>query len=424
MTSSTSPSMTSRRPFHLWLATVLGVDQSEIDDIWSDCQSYESFPPFEHDSVMIAVEMLSPLQRAVFASHEPWDRQPVTFTDIHTSHDTTMRCATFGTYNVVHTDGGIPVMIWLIGAGVDIDVVATSPNSEARAEVLARIVELVNGPASAWRGQRVLFDESKKSWYRHLAPAQRPSIPPDEHVAAELRRNLIVPIQQYGLDDRIADRRGVLMHGRPGTGKTQALTWLQAELAELDRPVTTIVTTPTMFSNAAVIKDLFEMVAEAPPCLLVMEDIDLTLTDRAFGPVGNDALGELLQFMDGPARVAGAFVAATTNHPGILDDALTRRPGRFDRKIEVADATREARMQMATMLLERVGDDRGSAAAIADRTDGWSLAELDEAAHLAVLTSLDTGEAVNLLDALDQVHRDGDDGRRSPAETGPTIGYV
>jgi len=79
---------------------------------------------------------------------------------------------------------------------------------------------------------------------------------------------------------------------------------------------------------------------------------------------------------------------------------------------------------MATMLLERVGDDRGSAAAIADRTDGWSLAELDEAAHLAVLTSLDTGEAVILLDALDQVHRDGDDGRRSPAETGPTIGYV
>ena len=124
--------------------------------------------------------------------------------------------------------------------------------------------------------------------------------------------------------------------------------------------------------------------------------------------------------MDGPAKVRGSFVAATTNHPGVLDDALTKRPGRFDRKIEVADASREARLAMATMMLGRIGGDPTTADAIADRTDGWSLAELDEAAHLAVLTSLDTDEPVDLMAALADVHRDA----KGVEADKPTTGYV
>jgi hypothetical protein len=58
---------------------------------------------------------------------------------------------------------------------------------------------------------------------------------------------------------------------------------------------------------------------------------------------------------------------------------------------------------MAELLVERIGSSTESVDAIVNRTDGWSLAELDEAAHLAVLTSLDTGEPVDLLGALDQV---------------------
>ena len=419
MTADTWTEM--RRPFYTWLAGALECGADEISDIWQDGQSYATFDPFERNSLVVALEMLSPFDRAVFTGREPWDRQPVTFTDVPTSHDTTMRCATFGTYNVVRADNGASVMVWMLDESGDIDVVVTGSDVEAREQVLQRLRHLVEGPASTWRGKRVLFDLMEPSWFRHLEPTCRPAIVPDDLVVDELRRNVLVPIRHFGLDDRIADRRGVLLYGRPGTGKTQALSWLQAELAELDRPVTIIVTTPAMFSNTRVIKDLFAMVATAPPCLLVMEDIDLTLTDRQTSPFGNDALGELLQLMDGPAQVVGAFVAATTNHPGTLDDALTRRPGRFDRKIEVADANRDARVQMIEMLLARIGDDLSSVEAIADRTDGWSLAELDEAAHLAVLISLDTGTAVDLGAALDQVHRSD---RAVPRAPKHTTGYV
>jgi ATP-dependent 26S proteasome regulatory subunit len=219
----------------------------------------------------------------------------------------------------------------------------------------------------------------------------------------------------------LADRRGVLLHGRPGTGKTWALEWVQAEVAEANDSATVIVTTPMMFGHGSPMKDLFDFAEEAAPVLIVMEDVDLAHLNRKMGPVGTDALGEMLQFMDGPARVRGAFVAATTNYPQVLDSALTKRPGRFDRKIEVGDAHTEARRQMAELLLERIGGSTERVDAIVNRTDGWSLAELDEAAHLAVLTSLDTGEPVDLLGALDQVHR-GEQGITDSKNT--TTGYV
>lgn len=424
MTDTTWTWADTRRPFFDWLGHALGCAADEIEAIWRDGQSHDTFDPFERDSVMVALEMLGPVDRAAFCGDMPWDRLPVTFRDIATGHDTTMRCALFGTYNIVRADNGTPVMVWMLDGNIDIDVIVTSPDVEAREQVLQRIRHLAEGVASTWRGKRVLFDLSQASWYRHLEPAARPAIVPDETVVDELRRNVIVPIRHFGLDDRIAERRGVLLHGRPGTGKTQALTWVQAELAELDRPVTVIVTTPKMFSNANVIKDLFLMVAAAPPCLLVMEDIDLTLTSREWGPMGNDALGELLQFMDGPAQVRGGFVAATTNHPGVLDAALIRRPGRFDRKIEVADASAEARRLMIEMLLARIGDESSSTDALVDRTDGWSLAELDEAAHLAVLTSLDTGDDVDLTAALEQVHRTEQGTTAASASSKRTTGYV
>jgi len=409
----------SRRPFHDWLAGALECETAEVEAIWQDGQSFAAFPPFERDAVMIAVEMLSPTDRAVFATSSPWDRLPTTFTDVPTSHDTTMRCATFGTYNVVRSDDGEPVMVWLLDGNIDIDVIVTGASVEAREQVIGRIRDLVTGAASPWRGQRVLFDLSKEVWYRHLGPAERPAIDIDPDIATELRRNLVLPLRHYGTDERLVDRRGVLLHGRPGTGKTQALQWVQAEV---DGSATIVVTTPTMFGGAIPMKNLFEFVAAGAPSLVVLEDVDLALTSRAMSPIGNDALGELLQFMDGPAKVHGAFVAATTNHPKALDSALIKRPGRFDRKIEVANATREARMQMVTMLLARIGDDRSSADTLADRTDGWSLAELDEAAHLAVLTSFDTGEPVDLNAALDLVHRN----ERGTSKRDPdnSIGYV
>lgn len=408
----------SRRPMYEWLADVLRVDLTEIEAMWLDGQSSATYQPYERDSILIAVEMMDPVDRASFDERSPCGRIPVGFEQIPISYDSTKRCSTVGTYNVVEAPNGSPVIVWVLDGNIDLDVVVIGPDADAREQVLATLDMLVATSASNWRGQRILFDPTKHSWLQHLPPAQIPAVSLSDDLRDELRRNLVVPIRNFGLDARLAGRRGVLLHGRPGTGKTQAIEWVQTEVAEF---ATIIVATPAMFGSALPIKDLFLMARTATPSLVVMEDIDLTLISRAISPMGNDALGELLQFMDGPSKVNGAFVAATTNHIGVLDDALIRRPGRFDRKIEVSDATREARIQMATMLIDRIGAQGCTAEAIADRTDGWSLAELDEAAHLAVLTSLDIDEPVDLLGALDQVHRT-EDGTPRPRK--PTTGYV
>jgi hypothetical protein len=54
------------RPFFNWLADSLGVSPDEIADTWNDGQSSDCFPPFERDSVLVAIEMLGPVDRAIF----------------------------------------------------------------------------------------------------------------------------------------------------------------------------------------------------------------------------------------------------------------------------------------------------------------------------------------------------------------------
>ncbi|MBU6330632.1 MAG: ATP-binding protein, partial [Acidobacteria bacterium] len=227
-----------------------------------------------------------------------------------------------------------------------------------------------------------------------------------------------VPIVQYRTEHRPVDRRGVLLHGLPGTGKTWALGWVQAQVAD---HATVIVTTPAMFGHPFAMSDLFKMAVGGAPTLVIMEDLDLTITARSsYG--GGDALGELLASLDGPSRALGVFVAATTNHIEALDHALTQRPGRFDRRIEVGDATEEARRVVISQLIARIGAPEDQITTLVARTSGWTLAEIEEAGTLAVLTALDLDQPIDVVAALGDVHRRSVDGMAVGAK--PEAGYV
>jgi len=389
------------RPMFQWMVDVLEVEPTEIHDLWMDTQSSTSFAPFEVDSVLVAIEMLAPFDRARFDGRSDEGRAPAGFVTVATSYTETMRCGGLSVYNAVVDEHGNRFVVLAFDDNGDVDLVVIGPDADGREALIARIEALVAGAASCWRGQRIIIDLTEGRHYRHLPPAAQADCHLDDQLEAELRRNLVVPINQYRSELRPVDRRGVLLHGRPGTGKSWALGWVQAKVAE---QASVIVTTPAMFANPFALADLFKMAKLGAPSLVVMEDLDLTVTARS--PYGrSDALGELLSYLDGPSRAEGVFVAATTNYIKALDTALTRRPGRFDRRIEVGDATEEARRAVVTEMIERIGADVDQIEAVVSRTNGWSLAELQEAGTLAVLTALDLDQPIDVVAALADVHR-------------------
>ncbi|MBS1718553.1 MAG: AAA family ATPase [Armatimonadetes bacterium] len=151
----------------------------------------------------------------------------------------------------------------------------------------------------------------------------------------------------------IPHRRGVLLHGPPGSGKTSTIL---AVASELKCQLYWIPISATWLSDAVLMKLLMEIPRKS---ILVLEDIDAAFVGRKRGESGNKNLtfSGLLNALDGVCSSQGRVVFMTTNHPEQLDPALIR-PGRIDLRIEIGYPSA---YQRAT-LFERFfpGDGRGS----------------------------------------------------------------
>jgi len=129
----------------------------------------------------------------------------------------------------------------------------------------------------------------------------------------------------------ITKRRGIILHGAPGTGKTTSVKALFNKLGSLK--ITCIYISDASFARYTV-EQVFSFVnTYLAPCLVVFEDIDLVAMDRRLG--GSRIIGPLLSAMNGiEDAIKPIVILATTNRPEVLDAAITR-PCRFDRKIKV-----------------------------------------------------------------------------------------
>jgi AAA+ superfamily predicted ATPase len=117
-------------------------------------------------------------------------------------------------------------------------------------------------------------------------------------------------------------KRGVLLTGPPGNGKTHAV---KALLKELQKPCLYVKSVSAANRlDESLISAIFSRARRVAPCVLVFEDLD-SLID-------NDNRSFFLNEMDGFAGNEGLATLATTNHPEKLDPALIDRPSRFDRK--------------------------------------------------------------------------------------------
>jgi hypothetical protein len=173
-------------------------------------------------------------------------------------------------------------------------------------------------------------------------------------------------------------RRGYLLHGPPGNGKTSVIR------AMLSRPgvcgLTLNFFSPEIDDDD--LQGLFEQAGHCAPSLIVMEDIDRAFPkNQVSGTRSKVSLQQLLNCLDGICTQDGVVVVATANEPTALDPAILRRPGRFDRVVLFPNPTAELRLLYLHKLNRRlVESDLGAAI---DLSEGFSFAQMREAYILA-----------------------------------------
>lgn len=202
--------------------------------------------------------------------------------------------------------------------------------------------------------------------------------------------------------------RGVLLVGPPGTGKTLLA---RAVAGEANVPFYSISGSEfvEMFVGvgAGRVRDMFKKAKQNAPCIIFIDEIDAVGRQRGTGVGGGhdereQTLNQLLVEMDGFSGNEGIIILAATNRADVLDPALLR-PGRFDRQIQVANPDKKARAEILRVHArnKKFAPDVNFEN-IAQRTPGFSGAELANVLNEAALLAVREGHQLITLDDVDE----------------------
>jgi transitional endoplasmic reticulum ATPase len=187
--------------------------------------------------------------------------------------------------------------------------------------------------------------------------------------------------------------KGILLYGPPGTGKT-----LMAKAAANESEANFIsIKGPELLSkwvgeSEKGVREVFRKSRQAAPCIIFFDELDAIAPTRG-GNHGDShvterVISQFLTEMDGLEILTNVVVIGATNRPDIIDPALLR-PGRFDRILYVPPPDRDSRLQILKIHAKRkpLAEDV-SIEQLADKTDGYTGADLASLSSAAVMLSL------------------------------------
>ena len=178
----------------------------------------------------------------------------------------------------------------------------------------------------------------------------------------------------------IAPPKGVLLHGPPGTGKTL----LAKAVANETNANFILVNGPELLSKfygetEKKIRNLFEEAEKNAPSIIFIDEIDAIAPKReeTYGEVERRMVSQLLTVMDGLKSRGRVIVIGATNRQNSLDPAL-RRPGRFDREINIGVPNKEGRLKILQIHTRNMPLTKDvDLVALASKTHGFVGADLE-----------------------------------------------
>jgi transitional endoplasmic reticulum ATPase len=213
----------------------------------------------------------------------------------------------------------------------------------------------------------------------------------------KIREMVELPLKHPEIFERlgIEPPKGVLLHGPPGTGKTL----LAKAVANETNSNFILINGPEIMSkyygqSEENLRKKFEEAEKNAPSIIFIDEIDAIASKReeSKGEVERRVVAQLLTMMDGLKSRGKVVVIAATNIPNTLDPAL-RRPGRFDREIEVGVPQVPGRLNILkihtrNMPLEEKGKEKVDLQRIASVTHGFVGADLSALAKEAAMIVL------------------------------------
>jgi SpoVK/Ycf46/Vps4 family AAA+-type ATPase len=248
----------------------------------------------------------------------------------------------------------------------------------------------------AFRGQVLSFTESEHHGNELVSFLPRPAVTARDVVLPD---GLLETIEQHiiGIADWSQEllsagqhlKRGLLLHGPPGTGKTHTVRYLTGRLA--DSTVILLTGRSIRFIDQAA-----ALARRLQPSMVVLEDVDLVATDRDYTPDGNPLLFSLLDAMDGVGADADVTFVLTTNRADILETALADRPGRVDLAVEIPRPDADCRERLLRVYVRDLSLAADLDPVVAG-TEGVTASFVKEMIRRTVLVSLRAGERPPVL---------------------------
>jgi cell division protease FtsH len=182
-------------------------------------------------------------------------------------------------------------------------------------------------------------------------------------------------------------KRGVVLFGPPGTGKTHTI----RHLIGAQSGATVIILTGM---GVQFVREACNLARLLPPAIVVLEDVDLVAEERTNSHLGmgNPLLFQLLNEMDGVSGDADVTFLLTTNRLDLVEPALAQRPGRVDLVVEVPlpdDAGRRRLLSLYGVSPHLTDDEIEQVVAATAHATGSFFAELARRADLLAATAGD-----------------------------------
>src|SRR3989449_2213112 len=242
-------------------------------------------------------------------------------------------------------------------------------------------------------GTEVLVGEQVKEPIRAIPKISYEDIGGLRPVIQKVREMIELPLRHPELFERLGVEapKGVLLHGPPGTGKTLLA---RAVASETNANFLSIggpeIMSKYYGESEERLRDVFKEAQENAPSIIFIDEIDSIAPKReeVTGEVEKRVTSQLLSLMDGLQSRGKVVVIGATNRPNAIDPAL-RRPGRFDREIEIGVPDRDGRLEVLEIhtrgmpLAEDVDLKK-----LADVTHGFVGADLESLAKEAAIRVL------------------------------------